>query len=293
MNKIRKLAKKLPYPIKIIIKAFLFPKYYLRYFLNDFLAFFGHEFGKSNIIFVAGYPKSGTTWVENFIGNIPGYNPRILYGDLESIRQHNLPCNAFKYFPKHGYSSVKTHINPADANIEILRDKGIDKVVVMYRDPRDIVVSNYYHVLASNPWKTTDPFYLDYEKVSKEEGMMHSLDMVAEDFTKWILGWKKVCLETGNFKCYFLKYEDLLQDSELHFKKILDLHGINLSAQNFQKVISKITPKNKGFFPDKGNVGNKSTLRKGAPGAWKNDMGDKVKLASEEKLNFILKHIES
>ena len=80
------------------------------------LSAFGSSFGEENILFVAGYPKSGTTWVENFISNIPGYNPRELNGDPEIIRLQNLPDDAFKWFPKSGYSSIKTHTNPNENN---------------------------------------------------------------------------------------------------------------------------------------------------------------------------------
>jgi len=63
--------------------------------MNDIRAFFGHVPGKSRIIFVAGYPKSGTTWVENFISSIPEYNPRVLAGSGEMIWYHTLPADTF------------------------------------------------------------------------------------------------------------------------------------------------------------------------------------------------------
>jgi hypothetical protein len=292
MNRIRKIAKRLPYPIKILIKSFLFPGYYFRYFSNDLMALLGYKFGKSDVIFIAGYPKSGTTWVENFISNIPGYNPRVLHGDLENMRNHNLPSNAFKYFPKYGYSSVKTHINPTDANIKVLRDRGVKKIVVMYRDPRDIVVSNYYHVLKSNPWKKTDSFYLDYKKVSKEEAMLHSLNMVSEDFQQWLYGWEDKCLEVSDIECYFLRYEDILKDSKLKFREILNFYEINLNSTGLNKIVSKITLKRKSFKPEEGNIGNRSTLRNGISKSWKYEMNSKVKLISSEKLKHIIKHLE-
>jgi hypothetical protein len=131
----------LPYPIKIIIKVVLSPKYFFRIFINDFRAYFGKSPCCTKMIFVARYPKSGTTWVENFISNIPGYNPRILNGPREVLRHHNLPVDAFKKIPHYGYSAIKTHIAPSSQNIEILVNNEVNRVVVIYRDPRDIAVS--------------------------------------------------------------------------------------------------------------------------------------------------------
>ena len=46
-------------------------------------------------------------------------------------------------------------------NLLILKKANVKKILVMYRDPRDVAVSNYYHVLKSNPWNKSDKFYFE------------------------------------------------------------------------------------------------------------------------------------
>ena len=145
-----------------IINILISPLYFSRISINNIRSYFGKNFGDTHIIFVAGYPKSGATWIENFISNIPGYSPRNLSGSKEIIRFHNLPKEAFNDFPKYSFSSVKTHVSPDSKNIEILLNKGIKKILIVYRDPRDIAISQYHHIYKNNPWRRTDPFYADY-----------------------------------------------------------------------------------------------------------------------------------
>jgi len=46
------------------------------YLKNDFDTFRGMYTYKHPIIFIAGLPKSGTTWLRTMLANLPGYNIR-------------------------------------------------------------------------------------------------------------------------------------------------------------------------------------------------------------------------
>ena len=249
---------------------------------------FGSSFGEENILFVAGYPKSGTTWVENFISNIPGYNPRELNGDPEIIRLQNLPDDAFKWFPKSGYSSIKTHTNPNENNFAILKKANVQKILIMYRDPRDIVVSNYFHILKNNPWKKTDNFYLDYTKVTKLEGLTHQLKMVIDTFPAWIDGWFDLANRSTEIDFYFLSYEELRNDEKRVFDNIIKFFGLRLTKIEKQNILQKISKSSKNFDPKAGPPGHRSTFRKVEICSWKSEFDEKIKLIANEKLEKTL-----
>lgn len=281
--------EKLLFLLKLPIKIVLRPIFYLKYFTNDLLSFSGISFGGSNILFIAGYPKSGTTWVENFFTRIPGYNPRQLGGEAEVIRHHNLPKDAFKWFPKSGYSSVKTHINPNKHNLSVLNKENIKKILIMYRDPRDIVVSNYYHILKHNPWKSTDKFYLNYKNVSKLEGLSHSLDLVVESFSPWVNGWFDVAKNSKDMKFYFLPYEEIKNNEEDTFKALINFFEIDLTASETKNIIKKISKHPKNFNPEwKNFYGYKSTFRVGKIGSWKSEFDEALTLNANKRLSKIL-----
>lgn len=277
--------------IKITVKIIFSPTYYLKITSNDLRSFFGKKFGSNRTIFIAGYPKSGTTWVENFISNIPGYSPRILYGSRETLRQHNLPYNAFRMIPSFGYSAIKTHILPNSNNIKILKENKVDKVVIMYRDPRDIAVSQYFHVLKNNPWLATDSFYADYSEMTKDSAMQHSIDMIVNDYSLWVKGWLSIKEKNSNLDCMLIKYEDLRINYVEIFHNLLSFYGVSLSDKQFNNVLLKSNKKtSKSFFSFliPRNPGLKSTRRKGLTGEWKIHLNEEHKDCVKSKLGDLL-----
>lgn len=254
--------------LKFILKFTLYPKYYARVIFNDIRSFLNFKPGKTKTIFIAGYPKSGTTWMENFTSLIPGYNPRILNGSKEVLMRHDLPQNAFSRIRTYQYSSFKSHISPSKENIEILIENNINKIVVMYRDPRDIVLSNYNYVLKNNPWNPSDDHYVDYNLIDRNEGLMHSINMVG-DFPKWVDGWYKISKINNNINCMYVKYEDFLQNPSIIFQNVLSFYGVKISTKQFQKIVFTSSNKTKiSFLPQK-LPGMRSTMHKGIIGGWR------------------------
>ena len=267
------LSKNSPGFIKKIGKVILSPCYYYKIFMNDFKALLGTTSYPTKVIFVVGYPKSGTTWVENFISNIPGYSPRILGGDSEILRLHGIPSDAFKNIPRYAYSAIKTHASPGKTNIDVLTKNGVTKVLVMYRDPRDIIVSNYYHVLKDNPWKPDDPFYADYNMMSKEDALSHSTQLVIEDFCSWVRGWQQVSNQHQGMQCLYVTYEQLRYNPVQVFKRILAFFGIELDEASFQ-VVMQAAATSSASKPLGREPGKRSTRRKGVIGEWKKELND-------------------
>lgn len=281
------LSRSLPQPIKNIAKAILSPRYHFKILVNDVKAMLGITSYPSKVIFVAGYPKSGTTWVENFISNIPGYNPRVLSGSREIIRQHNLPADAFSGIPRYGYSAIKTHITPSPQNIDILVRNGINKVIVMYRDPRDIIVSNYYHVLKDNPWMVGDPEYADYNAMAKQEAISHSMNLIVDDYCSWVRGWMEVAKSNSGIECFIIRYEDLRINRKDVFKNILSFFSICLNEEQFAGAMQAAEDK-PGDMPTGREPGTRSTKRKGGSGDWKKELNKQQQEIVKDKAGQFL-----
>ena len=129
----RAIFRKLPPILKLPIKIALRPFFYLRRLKNDLLSILGVRFGETNILFVAGYPKSGTTWVENFISNIPGYNPR----EQEVVNMFNSgiidPTKVTRLALENAASVAGTMLitETVISNIKKEENKGIDPSMMM------------------------------------------------------------------------------------------------------------------------------------------------------------------
>ena len=217
---LKKIIKKITHPR--FISFLKNPIYELRNIQEDFKSYLGKYNYPYRIIFIAGLPKSGTTWVENFFTKIPGYVIRSLAGDQECIKNHGIPENGFKHFPKRGYSCIKTHANPTIENFKSLNKNSIEKIIVIYRDPRDVAISRYFH-LCSSPKKPSEPYYMDYNSMNKNDAITHSILIVKKEFFKWINGWLDYAKQNPE-EVAIIKYEDMYFNTIITFKKICEIY---------------------------------------------------------------------
>ena len=61
--------------------------------------------------------------------------------------KQDITHSAFKYTPSWSYTLFKTHLNPNYKNLEIIKENGVKRVVVTYRDLRDVALSRYHRLL--------------------------------------------------------------------------------------------------------------------------------------------------
>ena len=278
----------LPYSVKKLGRVILSPRYHLRILMNDAKALAGFFSYPSKVIFVAGLPKSGTTWLENYISHIPGYNPRVLFGSRDLLTLNRLPGNAFSKIPKYGYSAIKTHILPTGENADVLVENNVTKIIIMYRDLRDVAVSLYYF-LRDNPWEQSDD-QADYQGMGKEQGLSHIVNEVTDSYASWVIGWMEVAKTRKDIEFKFIKYEDLLSDSIGVFQSVLSFYDIRISDEEFDSVMSAIhddrnRKKSKSllYLP-----GNRTTKRKGIAGEWKKELNGEQKKIFREKVGALL-----
>lgn len=247
-------------------------------FFNDLKADYNAIIGKTkykyNSILIIGMSKSGTTRIENFLHKISSYIPRPLYGDLKTIADQNISDNAFKYFNEKLYSYAKTHINPNENNISII-DNNINKIILAIRDPRDAAVSRYFRALTVPKKKWEINSEVDYNDISKEDGIMHSLHVIKKDYMPWISGWLKYYNEDKKSKYMMMKYEDVLENPVDKFKELSDFLEFDLAKNDIKIYLDDIQSKIKNGYALKGARGNVSTFRKGIAGDWKNHFTEK------------------
>ena len=244
------------------------PKKFYRDLINDLQALTGKYNYPYHKIFIIGLPKSGTTRIENFFYNIPGYASRPIYGDPWIILNQDLPENAFKYFSDKLYSYAKTHTNPNENNLKVLNRNKIEKIILIYRDPRDVAISRYFHLL-SHPKKLWEPHLIDYNKLSEKEGIMHSIKIICDEYIDWILRWQKIALQEPE-RFLVLTFEDMLNDPLNCLQKINLFYKLNFNINYLIKILNKVDSYMKKGFNVNKTSGTRSTFRKGKIGDWKN-----------------------
>lgn len=248
--------------------------YYGRRAASDVLAGFRVYDYRHRVIFLAGMAMGGSTWMKNLLAGIPGYYTRRMRMPYEVHYRQDICDSAFACVPKHGYALFKTHLNPTDANLEVLFRNGVEKVVAIHRDPRDVAIGRY-HRLVDVPKSRDSPDFIDYQALGKERALDDSIQVVAGEFVWWIQGWLRLArVDPDRF--FVVKYENLRADPPGVFKQVLSFYGIHLD----DRTVARIVERAKGRRTFKRNwsaanvlpFGLASNFRSGRVGQWREEM---------------------
>jgi hypothetical protein len=264
-------------------------KYILKRIFFD-LVFLFQKKHKYKIIFLAGMPMSATTLVKNMFAYVPGYFTRYMPIPFDIEVNQNISQSAFRYCPRWSYTLVKTHLNPKQSNIDIIKKNKVEKVIVTYRDLRDVAIARYNRLLKF-PKTKSEKDYFDYKTVNKEDGLEHSILVVSREFPKWIFGWFEVAKKYKNF-VHFCKFEDLIVNRDIEFKKMLKFYDLCLTEDE----ITKIVDKTKGKKSMEENLKNfqllplayASNFRSGKIGSWKDEFTSNNKNTFKKELGNTL-----
>ena len=234
--------------LNISFKLFKNPKiliirlnYELKKILFDIIFFFKKKY-KFNIIFLAGMPMSATTKVKNMCGMIPGYFTRYTPIPYRIAVKLDITNSAFRYTPSWSYTLFKTHLNPNPGNLEIIKSNNVKKVVITYRDLRDVAISRY-HRLLKFPKNKDDPNFIDYNLMDKSDALNHSIEVVSKDYINWINGWFELAKNEKDF-AIFIKFEDLINNPKNEFSRILNFYEIDLDEKMIHQICKKTEGKN-------------------------------------------------
>lgn len=259
LNLLRKLPTSLSIPIR---NALVYPRYWehARRCRNGYRKH-GNEY-KNPILFVMGLPKSGSTWLEKMISSYPGYCDLLIpEASLAKPGTFYLPDDTFTRM-KDMLVLTKMHILATDHNVSVI-DKARVPYVILYRDLRDVCVSDY-HYMNLTPWNTR------YELVSNMT-LSQYIDQFHKnglaDFCKWIDLWDQ---KRDKKRSLLVRYEDMLEDPHGTLKKILNVYELPATDERVNEMVEKNTFTKLSGGRERGQEKTSSFFRKGKAGDWKN-----------------------
>ncbi|MCK4871805.1 MAG: sulfotransferase domain-containing protein [Phycisphaerales bacterium] len=216
-----------------------------------------HRYPHRNL-FVAGLPKSGTTWLERMLVDVPGYR-KWIPGYIPQTGHDLLPGTLTD--PPVGYTVTRVHTQPKDRNVAILHETG-RPYVILYRDPRDVIVSSFFYA-------RNDPDVVMHERAKGMElptWIDFFIDARLGEYLDWCIGWldKKHPTRGAVFH-----YESLLTDTRAQFARIASHFELGLSDETVKRIADAHSFKAAtGRSP--GQEDMTSFNRKGVAGDWKN-----------------------
>ncbi|KGM88239.1 Sulfotransferase domain protein [Roseovarius mucosus DSM 17069] len=212
---------------------------------------------KRSIIWLASYPKSGNTWTRLFLANylmnaqepvpinqahrfavgdavVKMYNRvagreidptdlslclRLREGVLRGIVANNADVNF-----------VKTHnARVAPERIDLIPDRYTRSAIYIIRNPLDMVLSYARHYGITQEDAAQKICHPD-------NGNLPTETSVAQYLSTWDLHVKS-WMAYAPWKRLIVRYEDLLDNPETHFAKVLDLVGVPVDKTRLQRAI--------------------------------------------------------
>jgi len=245
-------------------------------FISDNLSAVGCYDYPYRIIFLAGMALSGSTWMQNLLARIPGYYTRYWSLPDDVAYRQDFTDSGFSRIPRHGYTLMKTHLNPTIGNLGCIRRNGVEKVLITYRDLRSVAVSRYCRLAAFPKAKNAFDF-IDYRALGKEKALDNSIEVVGSAYVSWIRAWFEIAKQDSD-QYHFVKFEDLKKDTKGEFRKVLRFYEIELSDEKVDKIIEMV--KGKGTM--KQNImsaklvphGYASNFRMGKIDEWQSELSD-------------------
>ena len=227
------------------------------------------EFGDrypQKVLFIAGLPKSGTTWLESMVASYPGFHavtiPTVYRYELATGGTHDyeLPERMFSWFEEM-LVVTKMHVHGSPHNVRLLQQAGV-RCVVLYRDLRDVAVSHVFYVRRT-PWHPEHPLYSDR---STQEGLSLFAERTLSPFVEWVRSWHENAGDTA----LFVRYEDMLSDTVGVMSRVARHYQLDASVQTVSAVVERHSFEAMSGGRSRGQQNEASFFRKGVSGDWRN-----------------------
>lgn len=233
---------------------------------------FGSEYS-NRILFIAGLPKSGTTWLKKMLTFFAGFH-ELLIPDATSYElstggshDYELPGDIFSRF-SNMLVVTKMHVHGSPHNVDLLQEARI-KYVVLYRDLRDIAVSYYYYVRQTS-WH---PEYSIYSQLSLENGLLEFSKRLLPEYVEWIRSWHENRDPEMSLE---IKYEELLSNPFSEFSKITEFWNLDSNPQTIERTVAENSFNKLSGGRKSGQDDASSFFRKGIAGDWKNHFTSEI-----------------
>ncbi|MHC4947860.1 MAG: sulfotransferase domain-containing protein [Planctomycetota bacterium] len=240
------------------------------------------------ILFIAGLPKSGTTWLEKMVSSYGGFHeyllPDVARHELATGGSHDyeLPDDLFARL-EGMLVLTKMHVHGSPHNARVLREAGVP-YVVLYRDLRDVAVSNFFYV-RNTPWHPEHPHY---RRASVEAGLLLFAERTLPAYVEWVRSWHA---NRDPELSRVVRYEQMLADPVAIMTSVADHFGLDASPETVRSVVDAHSFQRMSGGRDAGEASDRAFVRKGVAGDWVNHFTPAVRAAYGRVIgDFLVEH---
>jgi hypothetical protein len=212
--------------------------------------------------FIVGYPKSGTNWIGFLLALIVADRATGTRSQItleESSRW--VPDFNDDYFGFRPLPDDPTLGRPRVFKVHAPFDPELARVIYVVRDPRDVIVSYFYHKL-----RTKTDFEMSIEEY------VETNDNWPGDWGEHVTGWLEAIDED---RVLLVRYEDLQTDPTSEFRRIVDFSGFEIGEVELAEYVERSSFTNMRRAEvacDGDEAGELRFTRKGVVGDWRNEL---------------------
>jgi hypothetical protein len=248
---------------------------------------FGDQYPQ-HILFIAGLPKSGTTWLKKMVADYPGFHelliPQATAYELATGGSHDydLPRQMFSRLQRM-LVVTKMHVHGSPHNVQLLHSAGI-KYVVLYRDLRDVAVSYVFYV-RQTPWH---PEYRLYSCRDVREGLALFAERTLLAYVRWVASWHQ---NRDPQMGLMLTYEQLLADTSAVLTLVAEHFELDSSEAVVHRHVTRHSFRALSGGRERGEESDQSFFRSGTAGSWTKYFDPDLRLKYDRCIgDFLIEH---
>ena len=194
-------------------------------------------------IFLVSFPKSGNTWTRFLIGNLTHPEEPVTFANVSRIVPDIYVA---------GVNQIRSSVPPRVFKSHEAFDPRYKRVIYIVRDPRDVAVSSYH--FARKGRHIEDNFPLDTYVSTLFLGRDHTYGNWGEHVGSWLVSTSNVSQMIGRQglpqkstefgarghgrQFLLLRYEDLLENTEVELRKVAGFLGLKATPQDIQRAVA-------------------------------------------------------
>jgi hypothetical protein len=129
-----------------------------------------------------------------------------------------------------------SHLQADEFNIRMMKDIGITRGVLQFRDPRAALYSEFHYFVDHEMYRRYNPTNGDaFLKLNKDEQLAYHLKRFYEPLVEWISAWVDVLDMDSELDFLVTTHEELAADEQELFRRILAFYGIEASLKTAEK----------------------------------------------------------
>ena len=283
-------------------------------------------FLNSELFFIVGLPKSGTTWVQHLLNHhddivcrgeshffdilFPQIQRSFQYYNKEILQQAGIIAHLKEYgghVDSLHYKIDDTHLillycisimlqkwKSSENNALVLGEKTPDSINHLNLINSLFPQSKIIHVIRDGRDCATSGWFFNLSEMGNDKNVKQSFDDYAVNFLKqWksnIAVAQNIGAELGSRYCE-IRYEKLLEQPNIEVTKLARFLGVREDKKMIAQSVSKASFKNMGDGRPQGNEFNTAFVRKGISGDWRNHFSPELNHHSYDIAGDLLKSL--